>query len=408
MFLVLVSLIFFSAYLAIGYYFAQRLVKIRFIEADFIFIGSVAISCLLYLILFGIYVISPFMGAIMNICLVLSGLVVLTSQVTRAIKKPIRAGHFLVPLFLCMGYFCVFSVVFSTCRLDKNILVANNNNFCHISNLPIDNSLPFLYADNLSNNKDSDLIVDWKLTDRPPVQIGVALSSFGLGFQRLQTYEMYYAVSVFLQITCIGALYSFLSILRVKRRDIVLITSAVALSSFVYINSVFVWPKLLSSGFMIAGILQLIHHKTLRTRLLPSSAFFIALSLLTHSGTLFTLLGFVPVLGYMFLQAYRSSFKKGDYKLTLLALGIFLMLIMPWQLYKGSQDSRDRLVKWHFAGIIDANDKKSNLEAIRYAYTSVDLKTISRNKTENIKTMVKSQVTVREKKESYWSAADTS
>ena len=122
------------------------------------------------------------------------------------------------------------------------------NRFSHP--LPPDNTLPFLVADGVRNYHARSLLIgDWKSSDRPPLQSGVALAQYPFTPRPLEL--GYTVVSVLLQSLWIAGLWLLLLALKINAKAISLTLLLCASSGFVLVNTFYVWPKLLAAGYLL-------------------------------------------------------------------------------------------------------------------------------------------------------------
>src|SRR4029079_2812467 len=118
--------------------------------------------------------------------------------------------------------------------------------------------------------------------------------------------------------------------------------------------------KLLAGALVVAGMAPFLgtagktEGKTW-LRWLPVGAVLVSLGLLSHSGVLFTVVPFAIFLLYKLSKLFRT--KQLSYMPLLVAAGLALAILMPWQVYRNSITTSDRLVKYHFANVTSYADK---------------------------------------------------
>jgi hypothetical protein len=194
----------------------------------------------------------------------------------------------------------------------------------------------------------------------------------------------YVAVGVIAQCFWIPALWCLCRVFRLSSRTIAFVFFACVFSGFFLLNSVFVWPKLLSAA--LAAIALTIAMKpvdgnaTLAWQELCLAATAGALGMLSHAGVAFT----YPAMALIALQrGFARNFKRVG-----VAAPVFMLWILPWSAYQKYYDPPgNRLAKWHLAGAIEIDDR-TFLEALRDGYSKMTLNEFADVKWENTKTLV--------------------
>lgn len=259
--------------------------------------------------------------------------------------------------------------------------------------LPPDNMIPYLFADAVrSGTIPKPLIGDWESSDRPPLQSGIFLSQTPYSLPpRPLAYEILGIIS---QSLWIFALWLFLTALQVDQRAIALALAVCLFSGFVFANTFYVWPKLLSASYTLGAFAILLSRGlagALRRGSKPvaiTTGALLAFGLLAHGGSIFAILGFIaaaPVLRRRF--SYRS--------LALIA-GSALLAYLPWFLYQKVYDPPgDRLLKYHLAGVKTVDPRPFG-QVFMAAYGHLTLPQILNNKERNF-------VAATDHKIEYWS-----
>lgn len=157
-------------------------------------------------------------------------------------------------------------------------------------------------------------------------------------------------------------------------------------------NSVFVWPKFLAASLVVAGMMPFIGKplKKESLRYVPVAAVLVALGLLSHTGVLFTVAPFGLLLLYKLYPLWKS--KKLSFAPLLIAAILGVAVLLPWQLYKGSITTSDRLVKYHFAGVSAYEDTRGTLETIIDEYRELTIAEWANNKLKNAETLITGNV----------------
>lgn len=248
--------------------------------------------------------------------------------------------------------------------------------------LPGDNDLPYLFAEGIrGGHVPRPLQADWLSSDRPPLQTGCVLAQYVFVYQpRLLGYTV---DSVVLQSLWIFAAWLLLTAFSINSRALTLALAVSFFSGFVFLNSFFVWPKLLAATYVICLFALLFTPKFDLLRRNNSAAvlagLLLALALLAHGGSAFAVLGAAAM---MLLFRRRMPLAK----LALLA-ATAAIAYTPWVLYQKLYDPPgNRLLKMHLAGV-DAIDNRSFSAALWDAYRRLTLQQFAHNKIENLKTI---------------------
>lgn len=207
----------------------------------------------------------------------------------------------------------------------------------------LDNTIPALVADAVAGGQHPRIIVgDWLLSDRPPLQSGALLLVRPLVGSSPFAHQI---VGTMLQASWLMGLWAVIG----HQRNAARVSLLVALTGFVFFNSVFVWPKLLAGAMILAAL-----GEALRRRPVQAVAL-VALGLLAHGGALFAALGLAP-----FLRIHRRHVAA--------AVAVAVVSLGPWLAYqRWSNPPGDRLLRWHLAGDV-ARDGPSATTSIADAY----------------------------------------
>jgi len=242
-----------------------------------------------------------------------------------------------------------------------------------------DNAIPYVFAEGVRiGHVPKPLLEDWRSSDRPPLQTGIVLSQYPYNpAPRVLGYEV---LSVIAQSFWIFALWLLLTALDLDRRAIALALAVCLFSGFVFINSFFVWPKLLAAAFMI-GLVAILLTERLRSALGHSAVLsvtagaLLAFGALSHGGSAFALIGVALV---MLVLKLRISFGG----LAAVIVTAFL-LYLPWMFYQKFYDPPgNRLLKYQLAGVENV-DKRSFVRALIDSYGSLSFRQIADDKLSN-------------------------
>lgn len=234
--------------------------------------------------------------------------------------------------------------------------------------LPVDNELPFMFASYLyAGEVPSPMLEDWLGSDRPPLQSGYFLLTKPWLVSNEVAYQM---AGTSAQMLILPAAWSLAKQFNLKRTEQYCISAILLSTPLVLINGIYVWPKLLAAAFLVCAAaihftpLYKTHHKSI----FPGAfvGCLSACAVLSHGAAAFTIVGF----GFVALVSGRI----GSLKYTSAAIIAAVVLYSPWIAYQKFIDPPgDRLMKWHLAGVIDANDERSAIEAITDEYSQFTL-----------------------------------
>jgi hypothetical protein len=393
MILVLFLLVYGVLFLSLGLWLATKAVRRRMLPKEFLYIGSLAASLTIYYAIFYIYLLSPRIGGIVvKLVLLVSfgALVDLLVGFRRSYKFFVLIrSFFLIPLLFVSTVMLAYSTVFFSC-VSRQPATAHfgeldNRTLCHTSDLPIDNSLDFIFGQYTLKNQEKSQVDTWNMVDRPPLQIAATLPILdqGQSHSQLGKYFCYYIFAIFLELSWVAAFWGALQTLKIAKKFQVLAFVVLCSIGFFYINSVFVWPKMLAASMVFTGIFILLNgNKQSKYRYLPISALLISLGVLSHSAVLFTV---IPFAVYHLFRTIKD--KKVKLKYFAAALMIGLVMLGPWYLYKDSVMKYDRLSKWFLAGVPSATDKRGTAQTIIASYKKTSIDEWVHSKEENVKTL---------------------
>jgi hypothetical protein len=253
--------------------------------------------------------------------------------------------------------------------------------FSHL--LPADNQLPYLFAEGIrTGHVPKPLSGDWLSSDRPPLQTGIVLSQCVYLSHPLRL--QYTVISVILQSLWVFALWLFLAAFDLDSRAIGLALTVCILSGFVFLNSFYVWPKLLAGAYMLGFSAILLAARFIpavrQTSFLPLLTGALAgLGLLAHGGSVFAVVGLILTLFVL----KRGIGLKG---LILIAITCFC-LYLPWIFYQKLYDPPgDRLLKMHLAGV-EGVDSRPFIQAFTSAYKNLTFHKFLDNKLANVRAL---------------------
>ncbi len=261
-------------------------------------------------------------------------------------------------------------------------LTASWRRFTH--ELPVDNWLPYLFAEGVrAGHVPKPLFGDWLSSDRPPLQAGLALSQYP--YTKGPRDLGYTIISVIGQSFWIFGLWILLIALGASDRAVRFALAVTLFSGFVFLNSFYVWPKLIAAAFMLAlaGVVlsnrlgAAAQHGTMVS---VAAGGLFAFGLLSHGGSAFAACGLI--LTTVVLKC-RVTLKSGA-----IAAATLAALYLPWIFYQRFYDPPgDRLIRMHLAGV-DWVDFRPVGTVIAAAYGSLTAGQILNYKLDNFSTIV--------------------
>jgi hypothetical protein len=242
--------------------------------------------------------------------------------------------------------------------------------------LPPDNVLPHVLAEHIrSHAAPKPFFGDWLSSDRPPLQAGFDLFFGALVPAGRLDDERYEAISTVLQATMFGVMFVLCRSIGLSRLRAAGIVALSWFSTFFFVNTIFVWPKLLAGAYVGCAMLLVLADGAMSRRRAIGIGLATGLGLLSHGGVAFT----VPALLVAWLLLRRTA------ALGPLAIaGITVLIVLaPWTWYQKVYDPPgDRLLKMHLAGELTPSPVPLNVELLA-AYTTVAPATLLANKLAN-------------------------
>jgi hypothetical protein len=217
----------------------------------------------------------------------------------------------------------------------------------------------------------------WRSSDRPPLETGFVLLQWPLwgatgrqgGYQFLGTV---------LQSAWLPALWVVFRVRGVPAGRTCAAVLATAATGVVYLNTVYVWPKMLAGALALCALAIVVSRdRGDRWRgAAVLAAALAALSMLAHGGTAFGLLALAP-----FVFRWR---RKLTARVAAACAAAFAALYVPWLLYQRFVDPPgNRLTKWMLAGVVSI-DRRGALRAVIEQYRSLSLRQLLGNKWDNV------------------------
>jgi hypothetical protein len=164
------------------------------------------------------------------------------------------------------------------------------------------------------------------------------------------------------------------------RRLAMQICLALIPSGFLFVNTVFIWPKLSAAGFSLGAFALLVPAGRKTVGIGALAGVCAALAMLSHGGAVFFL---VPAIGLVALPPRWPGLKP-----ALTAAIVVGLLYSPWIWYQKSfEPPGDRLVKMHLAGI-DGIDPRKPSVVIKEAYQQAGWQRVIDNKLSNFQMLI--------------------
>jgi hypothetical protein len=231
--------------------------------------------------------------------------------------------------------------------------------------LPLDPLLPQTFGERLfAGAALKPFEGDWLSSDRPPLQAGFyLLVRPWLALLRLPPDVGYQCTGTLVQLFWVPAAWMLARRLGATAARAALVGAILAVTGFFFVNSLFVWPKLLAAAYVIfAALLLLDPTPPAGARGPVLAALCAALAWLAHGGAAFSLLALAPLWWWLDPPRRRHVWR---------ATAAFVVLATPWLLYQHFVDPPgNRLLKWHLAGVADV-DGRSFTQALADAYRSM-------------------------------------
>jgi hypothetical protein len=229
--------------------------------------------------------------------------------------------------------------------------------------LPSDNDIPNFFADYFYVHGHSGTpppFADWLSSDRPPLQIGYALSQRPFGWDGAGLH--YEVLGVVVQSLWVLGLWALLCAAGLRARTRGLVALAAIVSDVAILHGFFVWPKLIAAAFLLAALALVLCEDWPRLRREPLGgalfAALIGLAMLAHGSSAFFAIPLVAV----------ALWARPSWKWIGTAAAFGLVLLGSWSAYQRYADPPgDRLVKWQLGGSLEIDDRGA-LETIVDSY----------------------------------------
>ncbi|MGM8227440.1 hypothetical protein ACSV5M_12710 [Cellvibrio sp. ARAG 10.3] len=374
-FFIIVFFITSIAITGLSYFYIKKFTQLEFIIAPLIFI----LLCCLYYLSFWVYYLSHNMGLLLSYLIILISVYYLFRSVFNGTFFSTFRSSYVLKIYLIPVLYVIVLFSFAIAYGDlTSIQKTAATIFTH--ELPIDNFLPKIFADQVYHERlSSPMIGDWLSSDRPPLQTGQFLFYYKLFSGTDIGYQL---TSMLLQAYCLVPLMLFLSLFfKEYGVEKFLVFTSLAFSSVMLVNTIFVWPKLVAGASLlfIAYVLLNIESFGSKTTPIILSTVLAMISMLAHSGSIFSLIPIAIVSFFIFKPRLRD---------VVIAIAIAILMFGPWIFYQKKIDPPgDRLTKWHLAGQVAVSDKPF-FNTLTDAYTMMSIEEIFSAKVANFKKVV--------------------
>jgi hypothetical protein len=242
-----------------------------------------------------------------------------------------------------------------------------------------DNVIPLLFATRVAahGTLSGYLLGTGQSSDRPPLQTGFALLQWPLWSSggRQAAYQF---LSTGLSASWLPALWVVFRVRGVGQWRILIVVLATTLTGFVFVSTIYVWPKMLA-GTLVLAALAIVFSSDEADRRLASGVVGVALltlSMLAHGGAAFAVIALIPF-------AYRLR-RRITVRAVAACAAVAVAGYVPWTLYQRFVDPPgDRLLKWQLAGVTWI-DPRGALQAILQQYHRLSLLDLLVNKWVNL------------------------
>lgn len=246
--------------------------------------------------------------------------------------------------------------------------------------LPSDNDIPRFFTEWFATHGHANpppvYPPDWLMSDRPPLQVGYALSQ--RAFMTSERELHYELLSACVQGLWIVGMWAVLIAARLRPLTRGLAMFAAMVSDVAIVHGFFVWPKLIAAAFLLAALAIVISPAWTRERhdfrVGALIGALLALAMLAHGSSVF---GAIPL---ALLAVYRGL---PSWRWIGAAAIAGALLMVPWSAYQHyANPPGNRLLKWQLGGDI-ALDSKGTLEAIADGYGEAGWDGTLENKEDN-------------------------
>ncbi len=328
------------------------------------------------LVVFWAWVASPSFGRILSIALLaVSTVVIAAVRPTALFDDPELAHALLLGVLLALGFagFAYLGGGLGGTRFTPKLYYASPTSALAFRYwLAPDSYFPLLFAERVAAHVPLHipLAADWHTSDRPPLQTALLLMVLPFVGRTDFAYAFF---GIVLQATWVPALFVLLVSRGVRAPRLILVIVATALTGAIFINTVYVWPKMLAGALALAALAVLLDGGSL-----VLAAAVATLALVAHGSIAFSIIVLVGFAWRLRPRLWQAA----------AAVGVAAVIYAPWTLYQRFIDPPgNRLLKWELAGII-APDHNSFLHDLVHQYAQDPWRTLVLDKIYNVKMLL--------------------
>lgn len=371
----LILLTFFPA-LIVNFY-RKKHNYLAILKTDFFDIGYLLIFTAIFgYVSFYVYCLSHNLGKGFVYLVYLSSLIGVGYAISKSkdqLKTYFLNRNLLVPFTLFFAVVCCYiSIV-------ELVNISINERF--LWKLPFDNIIPKIIAEAYYEGfYITEVGAGWLVSDRPPLQVGMLLSSMPFWSES----KSYLYLGTIYQCFWVLSVWVFCKALQLNKFNTAYIFLALIFTGFFLQNSTFTWPKLLATSFTILAvsiIVKLLQGAIVNRYTFPIIFTCLALAYLSHGGVAFNF----PILGLILIYI---ALKQKVLKPFLWSLIIPILYLIPWSIFKAIvAPPGNRLLKMHFGGVGEV-DERGTIETIIDAYSKLSWEEIIGVRLTNIKALL--------------------
>lgn len=349
----------------------------------------IALALVGYLLFFFYYFLRP-IAEIIVFALLLSGIVLERQNFRKFLSHPtlflLRRPTFLWWLFISGFFWTVLNA-----QNTISLLFQANYRFSPAS-WSVDNQLPIIIAAALSEGKSLvGLLGDWQVSDRPPALAGLLTpfhQFFRWFFSNQNTSQLggwlTHLVGICVMASWVFPIWECLRRAGLSGKMRGYAVSILTISPFVFFNTIYIWPKMLSGSLAFVGWLFLdrLRAKSFSWRESVGLGLSFGLALMCH-GSIFFGLSAIALL-------CLTRFFKNKWQALLLSAFISFTVLTPWLIFVKKVDPPgNALTKLTFAGTFGFREKnKSLFQTVKEAYKNDTFNKWRERKSQALKTFV--------------------
>ena len=231
----------------------------------------------------------------------------------------------------------------------------------------------------------------WQVSDRPPAYAGIIAILYSFSkplFEGESTRQLFFWLAnltgIVVMATWVFPLWALLRKLRIPCLSRIWVLSILTFTPFVFFNTVYVWPKLISASLALTAwiLLDPRGKRDFSPRSGAGAGIAFAAALLSHGGIFFSHLAMGIWLTFTQLSRRWATF--------FICAGVFFGIMTTWMVWVHQVNPPgNALTKYAFAGILESGKPDQSLkEAVIGAYQTSDLQGWRSRKLESLQTIV--------------------